>query len=70
MSDYIGSFLNLCCYIIEAGQKLEDIYLIHAMLLSLPHLTIWDVVKQNLLGKRKTLTLDMVIDQTEWDCQL
>lgn len=46
------------------------------MLLSLPYLTIWDVIKQNLLDKRKTLTLDMmttkliaVTNQTEWDCQ-
>ena len=30
------------------------------MLLSLPYLTIWDVIKQNLLDKRKTLTLDMM----------
>ena len=76
MSDYIGSFLNLYCHIIKAGQKLENIHLIYAMLLSLPHLTIWDVIKQNLLNKRKTLTLDMITtkliaitNQTKQDCQ-
>ena len=73
MSDHIGSFLNLHYHIIKAGQKPENIYLIYAMLFSLSHLTICDVVKQN---KRKTLTLDIVTvelitvtNQTEWNCQ-
>jgi len=76
MSDHIGSFLNLCHHIIKAGQKLEDIHLIHAMLFSLSCLTIWDIVKQNLLDKRKTFIFNMVtteliavINQTERDCQ-
>ena len=76
MSDYIGFFLNLHHHIIEVGQKLEDIHLIHPMLLSLPCLTIWDIVKQNLLDKRKILTLDMVTaeliavtDWNKWDHQ-
>ena len=76
MSDYIGFFLNLHHHIIKAGQKLEDIYLIHPILLSLPCLTIWDIVKQNLLDKRKILTLDMVTaeliavtDWNKWDHQ-
>jgi len=73
MSDHIGSFLNLHYHIIKAGQKPENIHLIYAMLFSLSHLTICDVVKQN---KRKTLTLDIVTaelitvtNQTEWNCQ-
>ena len=60
MSDHIGYFLNLRHYIIEAGEKLDDIHVVHAILLSLPRSSIWDVVKQNLLDKGKALTLDMV----------
>jgi len=74
--DHIMSFLNLHCCIIKADQKLNDIHLIHAMLLSLSCLTIWNIVKQNLLDKRKILTLNMmtaeliaVTNQNEWDCQ-
>jgi len=37
MSDHIGSFLNLKCRITEAGHKLEDILVVHAILYSLPH---------------------------------
>ena len=61
MSDHIGSFLHLCCYITESGQKLEDIHIVHAILLSLPHSGIWDIVKQNLLYKGSGLTLNAVI---------
>ena len=60
MSDYIGYFLNLHHHIIEAGEKLDDIYVVYAILLSLPCSSIWNVIKQNLLGKGKALTLDMV----------
>ena len=31
MSNYIGSFLNLKCCIVEAGHKLEDILIIYVM---------------------------------------
>jgi len=60
MSDYIGYFLNLCHHIIEAGEKLDNIYVVHAILLPLPCSSIWDVIKQNLLDKGKALTLDIV----------
>jgi len=60
MSDHISYFLNLHHHIIEAGEKLDDIHVVHAILLSLPHSSIWDVIKQNLLDKGKALTLDMV----------
>jgi len=60
ISDHIGYFLNLCHHIIEAGKKLDDIYVVYAILLSLPRSSIWDVIKQNLLDKGKALTLDMV----------
>ena len=76
MSDYIGFFLNLHYHIIEAGQKLEDIHLIHTMFLSLSCLTIWDIVNQNLLDKRNILTHDIVTaeliavtDRNKWDHQ-
>ena len=45
MSDHIGSFLNLKGRITEAGHKLEDILVVHAILHSLPRSNIWDVVK-------------------------
>ena len=60
MSDHIGSFLNLKRRITEAGYKLENILVIHAILHSLPRSNIWDVVKQNLLDKGKGLTLDVL----------
>ena len=60
MSDHISYFLNLHHHIIEAGEKLDDIHVVHAILLSLPHSSIWDVIKQNLLDKGKALTLNMV----------
>ena len=60
MSDHIGSFLQLCHCITESGQKLEDIHIVHAILLSLSCSGIWDVVKQNLLDKGSGLTLNAV----------
>jgi len=60
MLDYIGLFLNLKCHIIEAGHKLDDILVVHAILHSLPHTNIWDVVRHNLLDKGKGLTLDIL----------
>ena len=60
MSDYIGSFLHLCRCITESCQKLEDIHIVHAILLSLPRSGIWNVVKQNLLDKGSGLTLNAV----------
>jgi len=48
MSNHISYFLNLCYRIIEAGEKLDDIHIVHAILLSLPHSSIWDIIKQNL----------------------
>ena len=76
ISDHIGSFLNLKCCITEAGHKLDDILVVHAILHSLPYSNIWDIIKQNLLDKRKALTLDLlsaelisVHDHAERDCQ-
>ena len=60
MSDHIGSFLNLKRRIAEAGHKLDDVLIIHAILHSLPRSNIWDIVKQNLLDKGKGLTLDIL----------
>jgi len=60
MSDHIGLFLNLKHRIIEAGHKLDDILVVHAILHSLPHTNIWDVVRCNLLDKGKGLTLDIL----------
>jgi len=60
MSDHIGSFLNLKCRITEAGHKLDDILVVHAILYSLPYSNIWDIVKWNLLDKGKALILDLL----------
>jgi len=60
MSNHIGSFLNLKHRITEAGHKLEDILVVHAILYSLSCSNIWDIVKRNLLDKRKGLTLDVL----------
>jgi len=76
MSDYIGFFLNLKRHITEAGYKLDDILVVHAILHSLPRSNIWDIVKRSLLDKGKALTLDLlsaelifVYDHAERDCQ-
>jgi len=75
MSDHIGSFLNLKHRIVEAGHKLDDILVVHAILHSLPHTNIWNVVRRNLLDKGKGLTLDIlstelifVHDYSECNC--
>jgi len=75
MSDHIGWFLNLKHCIIEAGHKLDDILVVHAILHSLPRTNIWDVVRHNLLDKGKGLTLDIlsaelisVHDYSKHDC--
>jgi len=60
MSDHIGSFLHLWHRINDSGQTLDDIHVIHAILLSLPRSGLWDIVKQNLLDKGTALTLDIV----------
>jgi len=60
MSDHIGSFLQLRHCITESGQKLEDIHIVYAILLSLPCSGIWDVVKQNFLDKGSGLILNAV----------
>ena len=60
MSDHIRLFLNLKHRITEASHRLEDILIIYAILHSLPHSNIWDVVKRNLLDKGKGLTLDVL----------
>jgi len=75
MLDHIGSFLNLKCHIVEAGHKLDDILVVHAILHSLSHTNIWDIIRRNLLEKGKGLTLDIlsaelisVHDYSECDC--
>jgi len=76
MSDHISSFLNLKHCITEAGHKLDDILVVHAIQYFLSCSNIWDIVKQNLLGKGKVLTFDLlsaelisVHDYTKRDCQ-
>jgi len=68
-------FLNSKHHITEAGHKLEDILVVYAILHSLSHSNIWDIVKQNLLDKGKGPTLDIltiklifVYDYFEYDC--
>jgi len=61
MSDHIGSFLHLQHRINDSGQTLDDIHVIHAILLLLPRSGLWDIIKQNLLDKEMALTLDIVI---------
>jgi len=60
MSDYIGSFLNLKRCIVEAGHKLNNILVVYAILHSFPRTNIWDIVRRNLLDKRKGLTLNIL----------
>ena len=56
---HISSFLHLYHYINNSGQKLDDIYIVYIILLSLLQSGIWDVVKQNLLNKGTVLNLDI-----------
>jgi len=75
MSDHIGLFLNLKYHIIEAGHKLDDILVVHAILHSLFYTNIWDIIRHNLLDKEKGLTLNIlsaelisVHDYSKCDC--
>ena len=36
MSEHIGFFFHLCCCINNSEQKLDDIHIVHTILLSLP----------------------------------
>jgi len=72
MLDHIGFFLNLEHCITEAGHKLDNILVVHAILYSLLHS---NIVKQNLLDKGKVLILDLlstefisIHDHTEHNC--
>lgn len=76
-SDHIGSFLYLCYRITESGQKLDDIHIVHTILLFLPCSAIWNVVQENLLDHGGNLTLDItttelitVYDRTKRDCHI
>jgi len=40
MSEHIGSFLHLYCCTNDSGQKLDDIYIVHAIFLSLLYITV------------------------------
>ena len=60
MSNHIRFFLHLCHHIIKSGQKLDDVHVVYAILLSLLCSNIWDIVKQNLLDKESELTLNTV----------
>ena len=44
----------------NSGQKLDDIHIVHAILLSLLQSGVCDVMKQNLLNKGTALNLDIV----------
>lgn len=77
MSDHIGSFLYLCHRITESGQKLDDIHIVHTILLSLPCSAIWNVVQKNLLDHGGNLTLDITTaelmsahDHIKRDCHI
>ena len=60
ISKHIGSFLHLHHYINNSGQKLDDIHIVHAILLSLLQSGVCNVIKQNLLDKDTALNLDIV----------
>ena len=60
MSEHISSFLHLHHCINNSGQKLDDIHIVYAILLSLQQSGVQDVVKQNLLDKGTALNLDIV----------
>ncbi|KAJ3560539.1 hypothetical protein NP233_g10770 [Leucocoprinus birnbaumii] len=60
ISDYISFYLNICRQFIEAGHRADNVTIINALLLSLPHTSTWEVVKQNLLYKGVDLTIEKV----------
>lgn len=70
MSNHIGSFLHLYHCIAESSQKLDKVYVVHVILLSLPCFGTWDVVKQDLLDKNSNLTLYIVTTELlmDYDC--
>ena len=52
--------LHFCHHINNSGQKLDNIHIVHAILLSLLQYRVYDVMKQNLLNKGTRFNLDIV----------
>ncbi|KAJ3557795.1 hypothetical protein NP233_g11654 [Leucocoprinus birnbaumii] len=60
ISDHVSFYLSIRRQFIEAGHRVDDVTVINALLLSLPHTPTWEVVKQNLLYKGPSLTIENV----------
>ena len=60
ISDHIGFYYGIRRRFLEADHKVDDLTIIHAILLSLPTSPAWEVIKQTLLLRGKLLKLDDV----------
>ncbi|KAJ3563959.1 hypothetical protein NP233_g8606 [Leucocoprinus birnbaumii] len=60
ISDHVSFYLSIRRQFIEASHRVDDVTVINALLLSLPHTPTWEVVKQNLLYKGPSLTIENV----------
>ena len=61
MADHIAAMLDIKRQIEDAGEKLEDVHVARAMVLSLPKTQSWDVIKIQLFDVEPAkLTVDAV----------
>ena len=58
ISDHIGFYYGIQRRFLKADHRVDDLTIIHAILLSLPTSPAWEVIKQTLLLRGKSLKLD------------
>src|SRR3984893_6627545 len=45
MADHIAAILDICDRVIQAGEAIADLHVTHAMILSLPKTSSWEMIK-------------------------
>jgi len=69
MADHIAAMLDVKRQIEDAGERLEDLHLARAMILSLPKTQSWDIIKIQLFDVEPTkLTVDVVSGTRSYVC--
>ncbi|KAG5728163.1 hypothetical protein E4T56_gene19311 [Termitomyces sp. T112] len=70
MADHIAAMLNIKNKITVASKELPNIYVAHALILSLPHMSSWDLIKIQLFGMEMLTSKDVLTQlQAEYNCQ-
>ena len=60
ISDHIAFYYDIHCHFLEADHNINDQTIINVMLMSLPDLPVWEIIKQSLLQQGKGLKIDDV----------